>query len=94
MKDKQLKTKPMKITEKTSAGLCDALFDEFDLLRNGLSDAHRASAVAKLAVQIINTKKLEIEAAAFHKAGLRFEPLALTASGIPIGRENHAQASV
>ena len=75
----------MKTTEKTSSGLCDALFDEFDLLRNGLSDPHRASAVAKLAVQIINTKKLEIDAAAFHKAGLRFEPLALTAKGLAIG---------
>jgi hypothetical protein len=86
--------KQLKITDKTSAGLCDALFDEFDLLRNGLSDAHRASAVAKLAVQIINTKKLEIEAAAFHKAGLRFVPLALTANGIPIGKKDHAEASV
>jgi hypothetical protein len=51
--------------------------------------------VAKLAVQIINTKKLEIEAAAFHKAGLRFVPLALSASGIPIGKkEEHAEAGV
>jgi hypothetical protein len=75
----------LKVTAMTSAGLCEALFEEFDLLRNGLSDASRASAVSKLAVQIINTKKLEIEAAAFHKAGLRFEPLALTAKGIPIG---------
>jgi hypothetical protein len=90
MTDKKLKT-----TEKTSAGLCDALFDEFDLLRNGLSDAHRASAVAKLAVQIINTKKLEIEAAAFHKAGLRFVPLALSANGIPIGKKKeHAETAV
>jgi hypothetical protein len=90
MTDKQLK-----ITEKTSSGLCDALFDEFDLLRNGLSDAHRASAVAKLAVQIINTKKLEIEAAAFHKAGLRFIPLALTSKGIPIGKkEENAETGV
>lgn len=79
-----------KTTERTSAGLCEALFEEFDLLRSGLSDAHRASAVAKLAVQIINTKKLEIEAAAFHKAGLRFETLALTAKGIAIGNEPHA----
>jgi len=49
-----------KITERTSAGLCSALFEEFDLLRNGQSDPSRASAVSKLAVQIINTKKLEI----------------------------------
>ena len=77
--------KPVKFTTRTSSGLCDALFEEFDLLRNGISDPHRAAAVAKLAVQIINTKKLEIEAAAFHKAGLRFKPLALTARGLPIG---------
>ena len=82
----------LKVTDKTSSGLCEALFEEFDLLRNGLSDAHRASAVAKLAVQIINTKKLEIEAASFHQAGLRFEPLALTASGIPIGRHYEQRA--
>lgn len=79
--------KKVKVTTRTSAGLCSALFEEFDLLRNGLSDPHRAAAVAKLAVQIINTKKLEIEAAAFHKAGLRFKPLALTARGISIGEE-------
>jgi hypothetical protein len=83
-------TDTTKTTERTSAGLCEALFEEFDLLRNGLSDAHRASAVAKLAVQIINTKKLEIEAAAFHKAGLRFHTLALTAKGIAIGNETNA----
>mgnify|MGYP006268427049 CR=1 FL=1 len=77
-----------KSTERTSAGLCDALFQEFDLLRNGKSNPHRAAAVAKLAVQIINTKRLEIEAAQFYKAGLRFEPLALTASGLSIGLEN------
>jgi hypothetical protein len=78
-------TKSKKFTERTSAGLCDALFQEFDLLRNGQSDPHRASAVAKLAVQIINTKRLEIDAAAFYKAGLRFKPLALTAKGLQIG---------
>ena len=81
-------TEMTKTTERTSAGLCEALFEEFDMLSNGLSDAHRASAVAKLAVQIINTKKLEIEAAAFHKAGLRFTTLALTAKGIAIGHED------
>ena len=77
-------------TERTSAGLCEALFEEFDLLRSGKSDASRASSVSKLAVQIINTKRLEIEAAAFHKAGLRFVPLALTAKGLSIGK-NHVK---
>jgi hypothetical protein len=80
----------VKHTEQTSAGLCSALFEEFDLLRNNLSDASRASAVAKLAVQIINVKRLEIDAAAFHKAGLRFVPLALTAKGLPIGEQDNA----
>lgn len=75
-------------TERTSSGLCEALFEEFDLLRNGKSDAHRAAAVAKLAVQIINTKKLELEAALCHKAGLRFEPLALTTKGLTIGKDD------
>jgi hypothetical protein len=84
---KKIKTVEMKVTERTSSGLCSALFEEFDLLRNGLSDASRASSVSKLAVQIINTKKLEIEAAAFARDGLKFVPLALTAQGIAIGRE-------
>lgn len=75
-------------TERTSAGLCEALFEEFDLLREGKSDSSRAAAVAKLAVQIINTKRLEIEAAAFHKAGLKFVPLALSSKGLPIGKSN------
>jgi len=78
-----------KVTERTSSGLCDALFEEFDMLRNGKSDPHRASAIAKLAVQIINTKKLEIEAGMFYKAGLRLEPLALTAKGLNIGNDTN-----
>lgn len=57
------KAAPMPNTERTSAGLCEALFQEFDLLRQGKSDVHRASAVSKLAIQIINTKRLEMEAA-------------------------------
>ena len=81
----------IKHTDQTSSGLCAALFEEFDLLRNGKSDQHRAAAVAKLAVQIINTKKLEIEAASFHAQGLKFVPLALTAKGLKIGVKNAAK---
>jgi hypothetical protein len=44
--------------------------------------AHRAIALAH--------ETLEIEAAAFHKAGLRFQTLALTAKGIAIGNETNA----
>ena len=75
----------MKTTDRTTSGLCDALFEEFDLLRNGMSDTARAASISKLAVQIINTKRLEIDAAGFTKAGLKFIPLALTAKGMQIG---------
>ena len=55
----------MKNTPRTSAGLCEALFQEFDSLRNGESDYQHAAAIAKLAVQVSSTKRLEIEAAQF-----------------------------
>jgi hypothetical protein len=38
----------MEITNRTSAGLCEALFQEFDLLRAGMSDHHRAAAGSKI----------------------------------------------
>jgi hypothetical protein len=74
-----------KKTTRTSAGLCDALFDEFDLLRNGNSDAKRAAAVAKLATQIINTKKLEIDAAALLKGGTNVSAVVFDGKGLRIG---------
>ena len=77
----------MKSTPRTSAGLCEALFQEFDKIRSGESNYQHAAAVAKLAVQIISTKRLEIEAAQFTKAGLRFQSLALTAKGVQIGAD-------
>jgi len=48
------------LTIRTSRGLRDTLFDELDMLRNGESDPSRAAAVAKLAVQIINTAMIEV----------------------------------
>lgn len=54
----------MKRTKKivrTAAGLRDALFDELDRLREGDSCASEAQATAKLACQIINCVKAEIE---------------------------------
>ena len=47
-------------TERTSLGLRDALFDEIDALRNGNSNPQRASALARLAGQIVNTVRVEI----------------------------------
>jgi len=72
-------------TVRTSCGLCDALFDEFDLLRNDKSDAHRASAVAKLAIQIIATKRLEIDAAALIKGGLKVRPVIFEKHALRLG---------
>lgn len=75
----------MKKTERTSAGLCDALFEEFDLLRNGDSDAVRASAVAKLSIQIIATKRLEIDAANMLKGGMKIESVSFDSQGLRLG---------
>ena len=82
---KKSKSVVLKTTPRTSAGLCDALFDEFDMLRNGDSDAHRAAAVAKLAVQIIGTKRLEIDAAALVKGGLNIRPVMFENKSIRLG---------
>lgn len=46
---------------RTAAGLRDALFDELDRLREGNSNASEAQATAKLACQIINCVKAEVE---------------------------------
>jgi len=48
-------------TVRTSAGLRDALFDELDGLRNGESNPAKANAVAKLAGQVIDTVKMELD---------------------------------
>jgi hypothetical protein len=55
-----LKPKAKKHTTRTSRGLRDTLFEELDMLRNGESEPLRAAAVAKLAVQIINTAMIEV----------------------------------
>lgn len=48
-------------TVRTSAGLRDALFDELDGLRHGTSNPAKANAVAKLAGQVIDTVKMELD---------------------------------
>lgn len=77
-------SKPL-VTVRTSTGLCDALFDEFDLLRNDKSDAHRAGAIAKLAIQIIATKRLEIDASALLKGGMDLRPVMFDNKGVRLG---------
>ncbi|HSR77593.1 MAG TPA: hypothetical protein VLN57_13490 [Xanthobacteraceae bacterium] len=48
---------------RTSLGLRNALFDEIDSLRRGETEAKRAHAVARIATEIINTVKMEMEVA-------------------------------
>jgi hypothetical protein len=52
---------PLSKIPRTSSGLRDALFDEWDALRAGESNPQRAQAIAKLACQVINSVKIEIE---------------------------------
>lgn len=59
--------------KRTSVGLRAALFDEIDALRNGESTPQRASALSKVAVQIINTVNMEVD----YQKYVRSEPTAL-----------------
>jgi len=47
--------------DRSSLGLRDALFDEFDALRRGESTAQRATAASRLASQIITSAKLDLD---------------------------------
>jgi hypothetical protein len=53
-------SKPSK-SARTSQGLRDILFDEIDQLRGENGDPQRATAVANLAKQIVNTAKVEMD---------------------------------
>lgn len=72
-------------TVRTSEGLRDTLFDELDKLRAGESEPMRASAVAKLAVQIINSAMIEVHlgrtsfSLGSQAEALRVRPIALGA---------------
>lgn len=46
---------------RSSAGLRSALFDEIDRIRNNQSDSTKANAIARLAGEIVNTVRLEID---------------------------------
>lgn len=54
-------TSPAPNVQRTSAGLREALFDELDNLRANRTNPAKANAVAKLADQIINSVKMEID---------------------------------
>ncbi len=63
---------------RTSSGLRDALFDEWDRLRTGNSNPKQAMAVAHLAKQIVNSVKIEIEFAAHVRGAQDGEAVAMT----------------
>lgn len=66
MSKKPVQTDEMKaITDRTSAGLRTALFDELDGLRAGTVTATRANAVAKLATTIVETVRMELDVAKY-----------------------------
>lgn len=56
------KTKPVKVTPRSTAGLREVLFEELDCLRSGVSTVQHANAVAKLGASIIGTMQIEIDA--------------------------------
>lgn len=53
--------KSVPVIERTSAGLRCAIFDEIDAIRNGTSNPTRANAVAKLAMGVVETVRMEVE---------------------------------
>ena len=52
-------------TERSSKGLADALFEEFDLLRNGKSNPQQARAKASIAGGIMSLTRLEMDYSRF-----------------------------
>ncbi len=75
-------TTEMTSTVRTSAGLRDALFDELDNLKNGVSNPAKANAVAKVADQIIATVKMELDV---QKHIAKYKPAGLTPQlGAPV----------
>jgi hypothetical protein len=71
---------------RTSAGLRNALFDELDSLRQGASNTARANAVAKLAGQVVETVRMEIDVQK-HVAKMAKEPTEqpLAITSVPLG---------
>lgn len=62
---------------RTSEGLRDALFEELDMLRKGDSNPQRASAVSKLASQVIDAARLDLDFIRFAKSSGKAKPAPL-----------------
>jgi hypothetical protein len=76
---------PTKIV-RTSSGLREALFSEWDALNDGRSNPKMAMAKAHIAKQVINSVKIEIEFASHVRSAKEGEMSALTAP-IALGGE-------
>lgn len=70
---------------RNSAGLRDVIFDEIDAIRNGTSNPTRANAVAKLAMGIVETVRMEIEVHRHLKQSPAVADAATTTSGGLLG---------
>ena len=73
-------------TPRTSSGLREALFGELDAIRSGEGSPQRASAAAKLAREIINSVKMEVDFYKWSPDGGEplVRPLALTTRKQPV----------
>ena len=56
-----------KIINRSTAGLREYLFEELEMIKNGESNAQRASAVSKISSQILTSVRLEMEYIRFVK---------------------------
>ena len=67
---------------RSTQDLREVLFDEIDQLRSGKSNPQRATALSKIATNIINTARLDIDASrgqyGTSKPALKVEALPLT----------------
>jgi hypothetical protein len=68
---------------RTSQGLRDALFDELERLVNGKSDAKTANSIARLAGEVVNTVRLELEVQEFKSRVPKPESINRIAEEIP-----------
>jgi hypothetical protein len=62
------------VTTRSSEGLRNTLFEELDMLRNGQSTPLRANAVGKLAAQVIEAARLDLEFMRAAQSGKRAQP--------------------
>lgn len=55
---------------RTSAGLREAIFEEIDNVRRGVSNPTRANAISKLVMSMVETVRMELEVQRFVNQGI------------------------